>query len=95
MTRDYVISAIQILRDAESKTANKSIRSIQLLASIGVITGILGYIGKETFLPSININGVIYLVSLGIIAFALDWILSYRARKKKYPLKFVERTKEI
>ena len=95
MTRDYVSSAIQILRDAEGKSANKSIRSIQLLASIGVITGILGYLGKETFLPSININGVIYLVSLGVIAFVLDWILSYRARRKKYPLKFVERTKEI
>src|SRR3989339_133126 len=47
MTSDYVNSAIQILRDIEGKTTSKNLRSIQLLASIGVITGILGYLKKE------------------------------------------------
>src|SRR3989339_687758 len=95
MTSDYVNSAIQILRDIEGKTTSKNLRSIQLLASIGVITGILGYLNKEYFLPKISLNGFLYLVSLSAIAFLLDWFLSYRMKKKKYELMFIERSKDI
>src|SRR3989339_864625 len=95
ITSDYVNSAIQILRDIEGKTTSKNLRSIQLLASIGVITGILGYLNKEYFLPKISLNGFLYLVSLSAIAFLLDWFLSYRMKKKKYELMFIERSKDI
>lgn len=95
MTSDYVNSAIQIMRDIEGKTTNKNLKSIQLLASIGVITGILRYMKQDSILPPINLYGLIYIAGLGIIALILDWYLSSRAKKKKYKLNFAERSKDI
>lgn len=95
MSSDYVNSAIQILRDAEGKASSKSLRSIQLLASIGVITSILGYLSKDSIVPKVGLQGILYLASLSLVALVLDWVLSYKARKKKYGLKFVERSKDI
>ncbi len=95
MTTGYVNSAIQIMRDLEGKTTNKNLKSIQLLASIGVITGILRYMKQDSVLPPVNLNGLLYIAGLGLIALILDWYLTYRAKKKKYKLKFVNRTEDI
>ena len=95
MTADYVNSAIQIMRDIEVKTTNKSLKSIQLLASVGVITGVIRFMNQDSILPPISLGGIIYIAALGLIALILDWILSYGAKKKKYELKFAETTKDI
>ncbi|MCW8966009.1 MAG: hypothetical protein OQK82_04875, partial [Candidatus Pacearchaeota archaeon] len=95
MTTDYVNSAIQIMRDLANKSTNKNLKSIQLLASIGVITGILRYMHQDSILPRVNLYGAVYIAGLGLAALLLDWFLTYRAKKKKYELKFVERIEKI
>lgn len=95
MTTDYVNSAIQIMRDTESKTTNKSLKSIQLLASIGVITGIVRFMYQDSLIPPINLGGIIYIAALGLIALLLDWGLTFFAKRKKYKIKFAELTKDI
>jgi hypothetical protein len=94
MTLDYVDSAIKIMVEVSGKATGRGIKSIQLLASIGVITGLMRYAGQTSF-PKISQAGALYLIILGAAAFGFDFILSRRAKTKQYKLKFVERDKKI
>jgi len=94
MTVDYISAAIQVLVEIDNKTTLGGIRSIQILASIGVVTGVFGYLSQDT-LPSINQFGAIYLVVLGVFAFGIDHLLKRYSKSKRYKLRFIEREKKI
>jgi hypothetical protein len=94
MTVDYVNSSLRVIEDLSQKSEGKSIKSIQLLASIGVITGLLRY-AEISALPAVNKTMAGYLIILGLIAFSLDWVLTKMAKEKKYKLKFVETSEKI
>jgi len=94
MTVNYTNNAIRVLSEVDAKASMSGIRSIQILASIGVVTGVLGYLARES-LPKISVIGAGYLIGLGVIALIVDWILRRSAKNKKYELKFIERYKKI
>ena len=94
MTKDYVSSALQVMRDLQGKTSTKGIKSIQLLASIGVVTGLVRYANTSS-LQKIDIWGIIYIVSLALVAFGLDLFMKWNAGHKEYKLKFRERDTEL
>jgi hypothetical protein len=94
MTVDYVNSSLRVIEDLSQKSEGKSIKSIQLLASIGVITGLLRY-AEISALPSVSKTMAGYLIILGLIAFSLDWVLTKMAKEKKYQIKFVETSEKI
>ena len=94
MTVNYVSSAIQVLVEIDSKRSVSGIRSIQILASIGVVTGIIGYLSSDE-LPVFNKLGAAYLVVLGVSALVLDYLFKKYFKNKKYRLKFVQRHEEI
>jgi len=94
MTNEYVSSAIQVMNEAAAKAGQSGIRSIQILASIGVVTGVLGYLTRDSY-PTLSTLGAISLVGLGVIGFAVDFILKYIAKNKKYGLKFSKRDVDI
>lgn len=94
MTSDYVDSSISVLVEIGNKTSMSGIRSIQVLASIGVFTGIVGYLTRDS-LPRISQVGLFYLLFLIISVLIIDLIIKRYAKNKRYELKFVEEEKEI
>jgi len=94
MTASYVNSAIAVLVEIENKTSMSGIRSIQVLASIGVVTTIVGYLTRDT-LPTFSKVGFYYLLALFISVLCIDTIIKLYARSKRYELKFVETEKDI
>tara|TARA_Y100000310_G_C20697227_1_gene826556 strand:+ start:2036 stop:3226 length:1191 start_codon:yes stop_codon:yes gene_type:complete len=94
MTSNYVNSAIQTVQETQNKVMSHGIRSIQILAGIGVIAGILGYLTRDS-LPTLSSTGFIYLIGLGIIALIVDFVIKSIYKNKKYNLVFTERAKQI
>ncbi|MFH1585840.1 MAG: hypothetical protein ABIB79_03670 [archaeon] len=94
MTHEYVKTAISVLNEIGDEAGRGGIRSIQILASIGVVTGIIGYLSRDA-LPTVSWFGAGYLIALGVIGLLVDQFLKLKAKNKKYNLNFVEREREI
>jgi len=94
MTSDHIHSAIQIIIELENKATNVSIKTLQLITSVGVVSGILGYLaGNE--IPKITTTGLIYFGLLLAATVVVNWIISKYYKNLKYKLKFTKREKNI
>ncbi|MGK0208811.1 MAG: hypothetical protein ACI83O_000065 [Patescibacteria group bacterium] len=94
MTLDYVDSAIGVISSAHGKANNSGIRSIQILESIGVVSGILGYLRIDEF-SSLYLIGLSYILLLGCLGVGIDYLLKRRAAKKQYTLHFTKRSDNL
>lgn len=56
MTKNYLGSAIEIFTELQAKSTKNTIASLQLITTIGVVAGILGYLGRDA-LPKFTYNG--------------------------------------
>ena len=92
MTKEYVNSAISVLVEIANKANVSGIRSIQILASIGVFVGIISYLTKET-LPKFSKIGLFYFLILIGAVILIDSLIKFFAKNKKYELKFREKPK--
>ncbi len=94
MTTDYVNSAIQVMVEIQNMATNKSIQSLTLITSVGVIAGLVGHLSRDVF-PKVTLTGIMYLSLLiataGLINLAVRKIQSNIKRK----LSFVERNEDI
>ncbi len=93
MTKDYVNSAISVLVEVANKANVSGIRSIQILASIGVFVGIIGYLTKDA-LPKFSKIGGFYFLILIAAVILIDYSIKFFAKNKKYELKFPEKQRE-
>ena len=94
MTRNYVSSAIQVIIEVENKTTTISIQTLQVITSIGVVSGILGYLAGDK-LPKVTSTGLIYFSLLVFATLLINWIVSLVYKNRKYKLKFTKRAKKI
>lgn len=94
MTIDYVDSAIEIIKEVKTKTAVKGVKSIQLIASIGAIAGILRLMNPK-MIPVFSQSVAVLFISIFALAILMDSFLKWRAKNKEYKLKFKERAKEL
>lgn len=92
MTKDYVNSAISVLVEVANKANVSGIRSIQILASIGVFVGIIGYLTKDS-LPKFSKIGGFYFLILIAAVLLIDSSIKLFSKNKKYELKFPEKQK--
>jgi hypothetical protein len=94
MTGDYLSSAVNNLVEIKNQSTSNNLKSLQTITSIGVISGVLGYLSASK-LPTISRAGAIYFV----ILFCLTWFLNYaivkKYQNKKYSLKFGDRAKNL
>ena len=90
MTREYVNSAISVLVEVANKANVSGIKSIQILASIGIFVGIVGYLTKDTF-PKFSKVGLFYFLILIGAVILIDSSIKFFAKNKKYELKFPEK----
>jgi len=94
MTSNYVESAIKILVEVENKIVNSSIKSLTLITTVGVLSGIMGYLAQDE-LPKLNQTGLAYFVFLVVATWVINNIVVKANKKRKYDLEFTERSKKI
>lgn len=85
MTKDYLNSALDVCTELQQRSTKSSISSLQLITTIGVVAGILGYLGKDS-LPKLTIMGFIYFVLLLIITWIVNACISKIYRNRSYKI---------
>lgn len=85
MTENYLASAIEIFSELQAKSTKNTISSLQLITTIGVVAGILGYLSKDT-LPKFTSIGLIYFSLLMILTWIINGIVSKFFKNKKYDI---------
>ncbi len=84
MTKDYLNSALEVCSELQQRSTKNSISSLQLVTTIGVVAGLIGYLGRDSF-PKFTVKGLSYFVLL----LALTWVINtaisrfYRTRSYK------------
>lgn len=94
MTTDYVANSIKVLAEIEEISLNNTLKSLQIITSVGVLSTVLGYLTKETF-PHPTTNGLIFFGILIAAAVLLNVVIAAIYRNIKYKMKFVERVSNI
>jgi hypothetical protein len=94
MTTDYLSSAIQNIVEIKNQGTSRGIQSLQVITSIGVVSGIIGYFSKNE-LPKFTALGVVYFAIIIAITWLINYSISALYRNKKYTLKFSDRAKDI
>jgi len=94
MTNNYLISAIEIFTELQAKTTKNTISSLQLITTIGVVAGILGYLGKDT-LPKFTSIGLIYFSILMVMTWLINSVVSKFSKDKKYSIEGRDIEKDI
>jgi len=88
-TIDYVDSAISTLQDLEKDASERNLESIKIIASIGVISLILGYLAAESY-PGVTFVGIVSLIGFAVVALLIDLIIKIFAQNKNYEIVFDE-----
>ncbi|MFZ2205011.1 MAG: hypothetical protein WAV23_00255 [Minisyncoccia bacterium] len=94
MTGDYLASAIGNLVEIKNQSTSNNLKSLQTITSIGVISGVIGYLSASK-LPSISKEGAVYFIILFCLTWLMNFIISKRYKNKKYSLKFGDRASNI
>lgn len=94
MTNNYLSSAISVISEIKGQATNKSIQSLQLITTYGVVGGIVGYLSRDT-LPRITGQGMTYFGVLILVTLVVNWLVKLTYRGVKYKINFVERVKDI
>ncbi|MDD5099115.1 MAG: hypothetical protein PHP35_02125, partial [Candidatus Colwellbacteria bacterium] len=75
MTSDYLNASIQNLQEIKNQSATRGIQSLQLITSLGVISGIIGYLSKNE-VPQVTFIGAAYFAAIILIAWSLNRFIS-------------------
>ncbi len=94
MTADYLSSAISNLVEIKNQSTSNNLKTLQTITSIGVISGILGYLSANN-LPRISKAGAIYFAILFCITWLMNYVITKRYQNKAYSLKFGERISNL
>ena len=94
MTKNYLASAIELFTDLQAKSTKNTISSLQLITTIGVMAGILGYLGRDT-LPKFTSMGLIYFSLLMVMTWIINSVVSKFYKNKKYTIESKEIGKDI
>jgi hypothetical protein len=85
MTKNYLNSAIEIFSELQAKSTKNTISSLQLITTVGVVAGILGYLGRTT-LPTFTWMGLLYFALLMLMTWAVNSVVSKVFKNKKYDI---------
>jgi hypothetical protein len=94
MTKEYLSSAISILTELETRSTNNSLRSLQIITSIGVISSVLTYLTKNEW-PKITTTGLFYFVLLSLATFLLNYLISRYYKNLQYQIKFTDSSTQL
>lgn len=90
MTQDYIDTAIQVVVEVKNQSATNSIQSLRLITTIGVLSGIIGYLSKAEF-PTVTWIGVWYFFVLITSTWLINQLIGLVYQNIKYKLKFTQK----
>ncbi len=85
MTKNYLTSTIDEFSELQTKSTKNSISSLQLITTIGVVAGILGYLTKDS-LPKFTAIGIVYFILLMLMTWIINSTVSKVFKNKKYSI---------
>lgn len=94
MTKNYLASAVEIFSELQAKSTKNTISSLQLITTVGVVAGILGYLGKDA-LPKFTSVGLIYFFLLMAMTWIINGVVSKLYKNKKYDIEARDIEKDI
>jgi hypothetical protein len=94
MTRGYVDSAIQIFSEVNALSTRSSVEALTLITSIGVVSGIIAYLGTEQW-PSLTTTGAFYLIGLITVTWLLNRLLGFFFARVRYRITDVKLAKNL
>lgn len=94
MTKNYLTSAIEIFTELQGKSTKNTISSLQLVTTIGVVAGILGYLSKDA-LPKFTYIGFLYFALLMGMTWVINSVISKYYKNRKYSLEDKELERSI
>ncbi len=94
MTSDYLGQAIGNLVEIKNQSTSNNLKSLQTITSIGVISGVLGYLSAGK-LPTITTSGAIYFIILFSLTWLMNLVIAKKYRNKKYSLRFGDRASDL
>ncbi len=94
MTQEYLNSAIATFTELQARSTKNTISSLQLVTTIGVVAGIIGYLAKDT-LPKLTVVGLAYFVLLMALTWIINSIISKFYRNRKYTLETPKVLKDL
>ena len=83
MTDNYLTSALEVMNDVQAQSTKSSIDSLRTITTVGVISGLIGYVAS-TELPRLTAVGVKYLLILLLLTIVLNGLMLYINRRRKY-----------
>lgn len=87
MTQEYVDTAIAVINEVKAQSTSNGINSLRLITTIGVLSGIFGYLSKDQF-PTFTLVGLWYFVVLVLGTWLINQIISIVYKSINYRLKF-------
>lgn len=94
MTKNYLTSALEIFAELQAKSTKNTISSLQLITTVGVVAGILGYLGKDS-LPKFTSIGLVYFSLLMGMTWVINSVVSKFFKNKKYNINGIDFEKDI
>ena len=94
MTKDYLGSAVQVLVELKNQSTKNSITSLTVITTVGVISGLLGYL-STTKLPSVTSLGVAYYLILIAITWSINLAVGFIFRTMRYKLTLSDTAKDL
>ena len=92
MTTAYLDSAIQVFGEVASLSTRDSVNALTIISSIGVISGILGFLAANKF-PRVTHTGLIYFCLLLFGTLAINRLLKYIYLHIRYKINDIKLTK--
>ncbi|MEJ0001828.1 MAG: hypothetical protein WDN09_01410 [bacterium] len=86
MTKNYLQSALDMLTALQAESTKTSISSLQLVTTVGVISGLVAYLGKDGF-PPITRFGLGYFVGLLAVTWIINSLISFIFKRRMYTVK--------
>lgn len=94
MTKGYLNSALELFGELQARSTKNTISSLQLITTIGVVAGLIGYLGRDKF-PNLTAAGIVYFGVLLALTWAINSAISYIYKRRKYQMKSRDFVKEI
>jgi len=95
MTNNYLSAAVGVIAEIKGQATNKSIQSLQVITTYGVVGTIINYYLSRESLPKLTTNGMVYFLILVIVTFIVNQFIAWVYSMARYKLKFAERVRNI
>lgn len=92
MTREYLNSALEVFTELQQRSTKNTIASLQLITTIGVVSGIFGYLGRDA-MPKLTWIGFVYFALLLLLTWVINLVISRVYKGRSYTIKLNEQKK--